>query len=204
MKKKKIPAQPLKLLIAKEGLCIPQCWVSEIAKTAQKRKDKLLSAERGGQKLKGLFGKSLFGKKKGAVKRGGSSGEGDAHDIEGESDTDQESDAEGDVPAVGDIAAVESVDSSYVYQPLSKYEVFSYMRRVHEHLGAGLLDAEEATESIREAQDIVSMLYEQLPAGTVKAMSQENRLKAGLRQDSLVYGELEVSYFMKASLLRIA
>lgn len=201
MKKKKIPAQPLKYLIAKEGLRIPHCWVAEMTKTAEKReKDKLTSTGNGGQKLKGLLGKSLFGKKNVAAERGGWSGEGDAHGIEGESDTEQESDVEGNVSAGGDAAAVESVESSYVYRSLSKYEVFSYMRRVHDHLGPGVLDAEETADNIREAQNIVSMLYDQLPAETVKATSQQNRLKAGLRQDSLVYGELEVSHFVKASL----
>ncbi|CAM9969231.1 unnamed protein product, partial [Sphacelaria rigidula] len=44
---------------------------------------------------------------------------------------------------------------------------------------------------------LVGRLYDDLPAAIVKGVSQDNRISAGLKQESLVYGELEIASFVK-------
>lgn len=202
MKNKRIPAQPMKALFAREGLCIPQCWVAE---KAQAKKDRALArAKKAEVKAEGGFGMSLFGKKKATttgavpdqkeVPKAAEVGADDSDDAV-ETDTEMESDDENsatDAPRVED-----SEEPHYRYQALSKYEVFSFMRRVHDRAGAGMVETEDAIENIESAQQMVGKLYELLPAQTLKEMSQNNRIKADLRQDSLVYGEMDLSHFLK-------
>lgn len=204
MKNKRIPAQPMKALFAKEGLCIPQCWVAE---KAQAKKDRALArAKKAEEKAEGGFGMSLFGKKKAATtavvadqKQASKAAEVgvDDSDEAGETDTELESDDEKSAVADGHRRTEHGEASEYRYEALSKYEVFSFMRRVHDRAGAGVVETEDAIEGIESAKKMVSMLYEHLPAQTLKDMSQQNRIKAGLRQDSLVYGEIDLTHFLK-------
>ncbi|CAM9886475.1 unnamed protein product [Laminaria digitata] len=197
MKKKELPAQPLKALFAKEGLCIPQCWRTEKENNA---KDKALArAGKAADSVNRTFGMSkMFDKKKtaadlGKLKKGGDPGSADRPD-----DPDPELDYEIDKSvAVGDTGAAREGATGYTYQPLSKYEVFSFMRRVHDRVGDGVLEAEQAVEDMEQAEKLVGVLYERLPAEKVKAMSQQNRIKAGLRHDSLAYGEMSIPHFLK-------
>lgn len=205
MKKKRIPAQPIKALFAKEGLCIPQCWVAEKAKAEKERVlARARKIEESGEE--GGFGFSLFGKKKATAvvaadkKQPGKAPEevekGDS-DEAGESDTELESD-EDEGAAAEEPAGAEGGDGgSFKYRPLSKYEVFSFMRRVHDRSSSRVTEGEDAVEDMERAEKMVSVLYEQLPAQNLKQISQENRIKAGLWQDSLAYGETEVSTFVK-------
>lgn len=198
MKKNRIPAQPMKDMLAREGLCIPQCWVDE---KAQAKKDRALAREnKVEEKPEGGFKMSLFGKKKAAVanekkvRKATEVGADDSDDAE-ESDTELESDDENS--ATDTLIAEDGEESNYIYKALSKYEVFSFMRRVHDRAGAGIVETEDAIEDVENAQKMVGMLYELLPVHTLKDMSQHNRMKAGLRQDSLVYGEMDLTHFLK-------
>lgn len=204
MKKKKIPAQPIKALFSREGLCIPQCWVAE---KAQAEKDKALARARRKEEKgeEGGFGLSLFGKKKAAAvaadkKQRGKAAEEvgiDDSDEAGETDTELESDDDEDAAAEEPAGAQEGEDPDFKYQPLSKYEVFSFMRRVHDRSSSRVVEGEDAVEDMERAEKMVGVLYEQLPAQTLKQMSQQNRIKANLWQDSLVYGETEVPEFLE-------
>lgn len=200
MKKKMIPAQPMKALFAREGLCIPQCWVAE---QAQAKKDRALARANKAEAEKGGFGMSLFGKKKAAAadqKHVPKEAEVGADDSDDAGETDTELDSDDDNSATGAPRAEDGEESGYRFEALSKYEVFSCMRRVHDRAGAGMIEAEDAIEDIESAEKMVSMLYELLPAQTVKEMSQHNRIKAGLRQDSLVYGEINLTHFLKVKI----
>lgn len=195
LKKKKIPAQPLKTLLAKEGLCIPQCWATGMAADATKRE--LAKENARLEKNKGVFGGKFFGKSKPASN--------DKSAIEqeaGESETEPESDIEAEHPTVvnptsSESAGAEKNEQHYVYQPLTKYEVFSFMRGLHDRIGPRVLETEEAVENVDTAIKVVNRLYEKLPAATAKAVSQENRIRSGLTQNSLVYGEMEIASFVK-------
>lgn len=192
MRKKKIPAQPLKALIAKEGLCIPQCW--EVEKVQRARNKELARAKKlADANVKGSFASSLFGRKKVATGVGqkGTDAGAEVDDL----DTDLDSDL-GEDTATGDPDAGDD-EPGYSYERLSKYEVFSYMRRVHDDVGVGVVETEEAVENTELVEKVVDILYEHLPAHTSAAKSQQNRIKAGLGQDSLVYGEIEISHFSK-------
>lgn len=196
MKKKEIPAQPLKALFAKEGLCIPQCWRTEKENNV---KDKALArAGKAVDSVKRTFGVSMFEKKKTAADLGKLKKEGNPSGSDLADDPDPELDYEIDKSvALGDTSAAGEGATGYTYQPLSKYEVFSFMRRVHDRVGAGVLETEQAVEDMEHAEKIVGVLYEHLSAETTKAMSQQNRMKAGLRRDSLVYGEMSIPHFLK-------
>lgn len=199
MKKKEIPAQPLKALFAKEGLCIPQCWRTEKENNV---KDKALARTgKAVDSVKRTFGVSMFEKKKTAADlgKGKKGGNPDGTDLADDPDPeldceiDDKSVALGDTDATGESATV----TGYTYQPLSKYEVFSFMRRVHDRVGPGVLETDQAVQDMEHAGKIVGVLYEHLSAETTKAMSQQNRIKAGLRHDSLVYGEMSIPHFLK-------
>lgn len=202
MKKKRIPAQPMKALFAREGLCIPQCWVAE---KAQAKKDRALArAKKALEKAESGFGLSLFGKKKATTtgtvpdqKQEPNADEVGADDSDDAGETDTEMDSDEENSATDAPRAEDDEESHYRYQALSKYEVFSFMRRVHDRAGAGMVETEDAIENIENAQQMVGKLYELLPAQTLKEMSQNNRIKAGLRQDSLAYGEMDLSHFLK-------
>jgi len=212
MKKKRIPAQPIKALFAREGLCIPQCWVAE---KAQAEEEKAVARarkkeEKGEGKGEGGSGLSLFGKKKatavvaGDKKQPGKAPEEvekDDSDEAGESDTELESDDDEGAAADEPAGAEEGGDQAFMYQPLSKYEVFSFMRRVHDRSSSRVTEEEDAVEEMERAEKMVGVLYEQLPAATLKQKSQENRMKASLWQDSLVYGETEVLPFLKVKVV---
>ncbi|CAM9170214.1 unnamed protein product [Ectocarpus fasciculatus] len=192
MKNKKISAQPLKDIFAKEGLCIPQCWVVE---KIQVEKDRALArAQKAAEKKSGL-GRTLFGKKK-KKKTGEAQAVGEVKaDDANETDTETESDEDvADNPVAG---TEEGQASGYKYKALSKYEVFSFMRRVHDRAGAAMIETEEAAEDMHKAKKMVDMLYEHLPVQTLKEISQQNRINAGLMQDSLAYGEVDMSHFLK-------
>lgn len=206
MRKKRISGQPLKALLAKEGLCIPQCWVTEKEQAEQDRaRARLQKAE---EKLQGGFSLSLFGKKKtpGATlagpKQPGEAAEDGLHDSDdaGETDTELESDDEEGAAAEKFAGTEEGQEPGYKHCSLSKYEVFSLMRRVHDRAGAGLTEAEDVVEEMERAEKMVGMLYEHLPAQTLKGMSQQSRIKANLRQDSLVYGEIDLPHFLKVNI----
>lgn len=210
MKKKRISAQYLKALLAKEGLCIPQCWVAEKEQAARDRaRARLKKNEK--EKPEGGFGSSLFGKKKApdatvvaGQKQPGEVVEdkaGGSDDEEGETDTELESDDEEGVAADKSAGTEERRESGYKHCSLSKYEVFSLMRRVHSRAGAGLTEAEDVVEEMERAENMVNMLYEHLPAQALKEMSQQNRIKGNLRQDSLVYGEIHLPHFLKVRIL---
>ncbi|CAM9789346.1 unnamed protein product [Ectocarpus sp. 6 AP-2014] len=205
MRNKKISAQPMKDIFAKEGLCIPQCWVAE---KAQAEKDRALArAQKAAEKKEGALGRILFGKKKKktpAAAVAGSdrkkTGEGQAvgevkADEANETDTETESDENvADDPAAGTEGGQAS---EYKYKALSKYEVFSFMRRVHDRAGAAMINTEEAVEDMRKAKKMVDTLYEHLPVQTLKEISQQNRINASLMQDSVAYGEIDISHFLK-------
>ena len=198
MKKKEIPAQPLKALFAKEGLCIPQCWRTEKENNV---KDKALRAPAGkaADSTKRTFGGAMFEKKKtaadlGKLRKGRDSGGGT--DLADDSDLELDFEIDKSV-ALGDTGASGEGATGYTYQPLSKYEVFSLMRRVHDRVGAGVVETEQAVEDMEQAEKLVGVLYEHLSAETTKSMSQQNRIKAGLRHDSLVYGEMSIPHFLK-------
>lgn len=201
MKKKRIPAQPIKALFEREGLCIPQCWVAEKARGEKERA--LARAKKKEGTGEGGFGLSLFGKKKATDKKQpgkapeeveiGDSGEA------GESDTELESDDDEGAAAEKPAGAEGGEDEAFKYVPLSKYEVFSFMRRVHDRSSSTVTEGEDAVEDMERAEKMVRVLYGQLPAQTLKQMSQENRIKASLWQDSLVYGETEVPTFLKVT-----
>ncbi|CAM9697476.1 unnamed protein product [Ectocarpus sp. 12 AP-2014] len=205
MRNKKISAQPMKDIFAKEGLCIPQCWVAE---KIQAEKDRALArAHKSAEKKKGALGRTLFGKKKkktAAAAVAGSdrkkTGEAQAvgeikADEANETDTETESDEDvADDPAARTDGRQTSV---YKYKALSKYEVFSFMRRVHDRAGAAIIETEEAVEDMHKAKKMVDMLYEHLPVQTLKEISQQNRINASLMQDSVAYGEIDISHFLK-------
>ncbi|CAB1117936.1 unnamed protein product [Ectocarpus sp. CCAP 1310/34] len=202
MRNKKISAQPMKDIFAKEGLCIPQCWVAE--KTQAEKDRALARGQKSAEKKKGALGRTLFGKQKtvaAAVAGSDRNRTGEAQavgevkaDEANEADTETESDEDvADHPA----ARTEGGASVYKYKALSKYEVFSFMRRVHDRAGAAIIETEEAVEDMREAKKMVDMLYEHLPVQTVKEISQQNRINANLMQDSVAYGEIDISHFLK-------
>ena len=204
MKKKRISGQPLKALFAKEGLCIPQCWVAEKEQAAQDRaRARQQKAE---EKTQGGFGSSLFGKKKTppaglADKKqpAGETAENGINDSDEAGETDTELDSDDEEGAAVDklTGTEEGQESGYKYCSLSKYEVFSLMRRVHDRAGAEVTEAEDVVEEMERAEKMVATLYEHLPAQTLKEMSQQSRIKANLRQDSLVYGEMDLPHFLK-------
>ena len=70
---------------------------------------------------------------------------------------------------------------------LSKYEVFSSMRWVHERVAGEMVETANAAANMVWAQKMVDELYEHLPAERLKTRSQQNQLKAGFREYSLVY-----------------
>lgn len=194
MRKRKIPAQPLKALFAKEGLCIPKCWVAE--KTQEAIKKELAAANQHMEKNKGIFGRPLFGKKKSiAEQHQGGSKSGEDADQAGESDTEPESDIDEDV--VRGAGNGDTTELAYKYEPLSKYEVFSFMRRVHDRIGPGMVETDEVIEEIQRAENMVNMMYEDLPADKLKAISQQNRIRSSLREDSFVYGEITLLSFLQ-------
>eukprot|EP00903_Cladosiphon_okamuranus_P018369 g16898.t1 len=205
MRKKKISGQPLKALLAKEGLCIPQRWVVEREQAEQDRARARLQKPE--EKVQGGFGSSLFGKKKTPAaapadkKQLGETAEDgiemDDSDEAGETDTEFESDDEEGATAEQLAGSEEGPGSGYKRCSLSKYEVFSLMRRVHDRAGAGVTEAEDVAEEMERAGNMVGLLYEHLPAKTLKEMSQQNRIKSNLRQDSLVYGEMDLGHFLK-------
>eukprot|EP00752_Nemacystus_decipiens_P015160 g13505.t1 len=206
MKKKRISGQPLKALLAKEGLCIPQCWIAEKEQVEEDRaRARLQKAEAEGE-TQGGFGSSLFGKKKtpaaalaskkqpvGETAENGR----DDSDEAGETDTELESDEEGTAADNMMAGAEEGQEAEYKHCSLSKYEVFSLMRRVHDRAGAAVTEVEDAVEEMERAEQMVAKLYEHLPAQTLKEMSQQSRIKANQRQDSLVYGEMDLAHFLK-------
>lgn len=213
MKKKKISGQSLKTLLAKEGLCIPRCWVAEKERAEQDRASaRLRKTEERLQGVQGGVGMSLFGKKKTPAaaladqkQPGGTAEDGiDDSDEAGETDTELESDDEESAAADKLARQDEDQELGYKYCSLSKYEVFSLMRRVHERAGAAVTEAEDAVEEIERAENMVGMLYEHLPPQTLKEMSQQSRIKANMRQDSLVYGEIDLACFSKVRTERVA
>lgn len=177
MRRKRIPSQPLKDLTA-EGLRIPKCWVAEREELAQR---KLLSPAPNAGSDKGVLSDSVPEGKNATGMEAGA----------GESDTEMKSDIEGDVP--------DEYEGSepFIYQALSKYEVFSLMRHIHDRIGPDVVGAGDTTDEIQRAKKSISKLYDPLPAETLRSMSQENRVNANLRQDSLVYGEIDMSDFLK-------
>lgn len=197
----------MKDIFAKEGLCIPQCWVAE---KIQAEKDRALArAQKSAEKKKVELGRTLFGKKNkktatAAVagsdrkKTGEAQAVGEAKaDEANETDTETESDEDvADDPAAGTEGGQASV---YKYKALSKYEVFSFMRRVHDRAGAVMIETEEAVEDMHKAKTMVDMLYEHLPVQTLKEISQQNRINASLMQDSVAYGEIDMSHFLKVT-----
>lgn len=206
MKKKRISGQPLKALLAKEGLCIPQRWVVEKEQAERDRaRARLQLAE---EKPEDAFSSSLFGKKKTPAaapadkKQAGETAEGgiDDSDEAGETDTEFESDGEEGAAADKLAGSEEGQESGYKRCSLSKYEVFSLMRRVHDRAGAGVAEAEDVVEEMERAEKIISLLYEHLSAQTLKEMSQQSRIKSNLRQDSLVYGEIDLLQFLKVNI----
>ncbi|CAM9111967.1 unnamed protein product, partial [Hapterophycus canaliculatus] len=199
MRKKRISTEPMKTIFAEEGLCIPQSWVAE---KAQADKEKALArAAKAAEKVKPVSGMmTLFGKKKKAdheeLKTESSAGVDDS-DEAGEADTESESDdEEGSATDVG-LVVEEGAESGYRYRPLSKYEVFSCMRGVHDRAGADLVATEDAVDKMESARNMVDMLYEKLPAQALKEISQQNRIKASLKQERFVYGEIHVHEFLK-------
>lgn len=197
MKKKEIPAQPLKAIFAKEGLCIPQCWITE--KEQNFRKVASARAEKAADSVKRTFGgSSMFDKKKSTVDLEKiEPGDGGGADPADDPDPELDPIIDGGVASSGDTAATGAGRTAYTYQPLSKYEAFSFMRRVHDRVGPEVLETEQAVEDMEHAERIVGVLYEDLPSEKVKAMSQQNRMKAGLRNDCLVYGEMSILHFLK-------
>lgn len=198
MKKKEIPAQPLKALFAKEGLCIPQCWRTE--KENNVKEKALARAGKAVDSGKRTFGVSMFEKKKtaadlGKLKKGGNP---DGLDLADDPDPELDSEIDKKSVALGNTGVPrESATTGYTYQPLSKYEVFSFMRRVHDRVGPGVIETDQAVEDMEHAEKLVGVLYKNLSAETTKALSQQNRIKAGLRHDSLVYGEMSIPHFLK-------
>lgn len=202
MRQKEIPAEPLKALLAQEGSTMPQCWVDENA--ANVAKQELAVENTLAQKRRGVFGgKSMFGKPRADIDNNTPT----AVDQEaGESDTEPESDIDDEENPVvssptriGGGRGVEGNEQGFVYQPLTKYEVFAYMRRLHSRMGPRVLEAEEAVETMNKTLTLVGRLYDDLPAAIVKGVSQDNRISAGLKQESLVYGELEIASFVKVN-----
>lgn len=199
MRQKKIPAGPLKALLAHEGVTMPQCWVDENAANVAKREQVVESTL--SQKMAVFGGKSMFGKSKADID---DETPAVVNQEAGESDTEPESDIEdeenpaGSSPIGGEGGrGVGENEQDFVYQPLTKHEVFSYMRRLHSRMGPRVLEAEGAVETMNETLTLVNHLYDDLPAAIVKGVSQDNRISAGLKHDSLVYGELEVASFVK-------
>lgn len=196
MKKKKMFTQLVKTLLAKEELCIPQCWVTEMAADVAKRE--LARENTRLEKDKGVFGGKLFGKSQ--------SNNQDKSILWGQkadqSDTEPESEIENEDPVVLNSTSKESggdheSEKHYGYQPLTKCEVFSFVRGLHDRIGPRVLETEEATQDMDTAIKLVNRLYEKVPAAMVKAVSQENRIRSGLTHDSLVYGEVEIASFVK-------
>ncbi|CAN0290255.1 unnamed protein product, partial [Ectocarpus sp. 13 AM-2016] len=181
-------------------------WVAEKIQTEKDRA--LARAHKSAEKKKGALGRTLFGKKTkkktaAAVVAGSDrkkTGEAQAvgaitTDEANETDTETESDEDvADDPAARTEGGLTSV---YKYKALSKYEVFSFMRRVHDRSGAAIIETEEAVEDMRKAKKMVDMLYEHLPVQTLKEISQQNRINACLMQDSVAYGEIDISHFLK-------
>lgn len=196
MRKKGIPARPLKDLLAKQTMRLPQCWVTEIAENAKARELAKETAQL--DEKKGVFGgKPVFG---GKTKTFDKNVAGDL--VAGESDTEPESDLEkeegkGENPTDQEGGVVDGDGLVYMYQRLTKYEVFSYMQKLHDRTGPRLLETEEAKADIHRVEERVDALYEELPVGTAKAISQENAITAGLRHDSLAYGEIDTVFFLK-------
>lgn len=205
MKKKRISTQPMKTLFSEEGLCIPQCWVAEKAQAEEERAR--ARAAKAAEKAKPASGiTNIFGKKKKAdqkePKKDPAAGV-DGSDEAGESDTKLESDDEEGGTAGARAVEGDGAESGYRYRPLSKYEVFSCMRGVHDRAGADVVAAEDAVEKMESARKMVDALYEKLPAQALKEMSQQNRINAGLKQERLVYGEIHIAEFLEVIVKQI-
>lgn len=193
--------QSLKARVASEGPRVPGCWEAEQVTgrehLAKRRLDQTAEQE------KKSLGQSLFGKKDDAGEtdrreEGGHLGSNSKGGVSREASA--SSDVAGDAEAVPTAHTQGGGNPSMVQgntqHSLTKYEVFALMRWVHGRIDP-MAGNESAAQDMRRAVAVVDRLYEDLPAAKVKAISQENRLKARLGSDSLAYGEINVDSFLK-------
>ncbi|CAM9322825.1 unnamed protein product, partial [Choristocarpus tenellus] len=181
IKNKHIDTRPLKMVLEKEGIVVPQCWVAEVVKEeaklkVERRKDHPDNPKKA---IKGVVQGKLFG---GSTTKG---------------ESDAESESETEEVGYGLKAARNQSNEDVDFLPLSKHEVFSIMKLLHKIAGPRVLEEDDIKIAVEGAMKAIDELYSDLPANVVRGLSQEARIREGLGQDTLVYGEINTYNFLE-------
>ncbi|CAM9173767.1 unnamed protein product [Chrysoparadoxa australica] len=118
---------------------------------------------------------------------------------EGGSDTDSMTSADTDVEVGNKGGKGNGKDKKEEVPPvnLTKYEVFSFMRRLHKMYGPNIVEEEQVKSSMKWACQHLDAIFESCTAEKAKVMSQEARIKGGINKDTLAYGEIDVATFIR-------
>lgn len=200
IKKKNLQAQSLRALLSTEDhVVMLRSWGTEVGQLELANHEQRNKA--GAQKRR-ASDTSLRGTKDSPKSNDQARKEQGSNGVEGESDTEPESDMEQNAGTVQDQTVPRSPSTKAVRSSdriLTKYEVFALMRRLHERLGPMMVQDGRAVEDMRQAEAVVDRLFDHLPAASVKAISQQNRLNARLDSAPLAYGEISIGCFLKVS-----